>query len=222
MLVGLTKKKKEHPSEYYKLTDLQKAFYEVCEAQYDVLLEHIKATKKPLPVRKRQINKSEVCRLVKQKLEWESDLNHSHMSNQNCPFLFESIQKWNDKLQRAHNLSKAKANSDARAVTKEDLEHQLQTYKSNQVDLGREFLDYIKDSCLLDGEIELRSKVDKLTRQVNRLTKERVHLKDQNDSIIGQLADRAKDQAKLKQLKLKVIKLQNLLSENGIDFSHLE
>ncbi|MEZ9365853.1 hypothetical protein AB4167_15110 [Vibrio sp. 10N.286.49.E11] len=228
MLIGLDKSKKKHPIEFEKLTDLQKIFYEVCEMEFIMIKNKIKTSEKTLPIRQRTINKSSVCRKVKENLNREHDLNHSNMSRQNCPFLYNSIKTWNEKLKSEHELSRAKANEISRELTKDDLKDLVAQYEKEQIEIGRDFFNYIKASSLVESESELQVKLDQLTQKTNRQAKELVHLKKTNESIVTQLAGREQDTNKilslkgeLIDLKKKVIKLQTLLATNNIDYTQI-
>ncbi|MEZ8282119.1 hypothetical protein AB6C51_17960 [Vibrio splendidus] len=150
------------------------------------------------------------------------------MSRQNCPFLYNSIKTWNEKLKSEHELSRAKANEISRELTKDDLKGLVAQYEKKQIEIGRDFFNYIKESSLVESESELQVKLDQLTQKTNRQAKELVHLKKTNESIVTQLAGREQDTNKilslkgeLIDLKKKVIKLQTLLATNNIDYTQI-
>ncbi|MEZ8310037.1 hypothetical protein AB6C57_15215 [Vibrio splendidus] len=209
-LVGLTKKKKEYPSAYYELSELQQVIYRVCEGEYEKAKVHIDTATSLLKVRERTINKSEVARVAGGKLG-RANLNHSHMSKENCPFLFSSINAWNAKLKAHFELSSYVLNSKAHQPTKEELKAKLGKAKKAQKELGREVLDYYTNSVVIQSEAVLKAKVAKLERENDDLSKKLVDVSASRDELLKQIAEQGESELVIKRLRKEIMNLQGQL-----------
>ncbi|MCG9618565.1 MULTISPECIES: hypothetical protein [Vibrio] len=211
-LVGLSKKKKEYPSAYYELSELQQVIYRVCEDEYEKAKVRIDNATSLLKVRERTINKSEVARIAGEKLG-RANLNHSHMSKENCLFLFSSINAWNAKLKAHFELSSYVLNSKARQPTKEELKAELGKAKKAKKEFGREVLDYYTNAVLIQSEAVLKTKVAKLERENEDLNKKLVDVTASRDELLKQIAEQGESELAIKRLRKEILNLQGQLKQ---------
>lgn len=211
-LVGLSKKKKEYPSAYYELSELQQVIYRVCEDEYEKAKVRINNATSLLKVRERTINKSEVARIAGEKLG-RANLNHSHMSKENCLFLFSSVNAWNAKLKAHFELSSYVLNSKARQPTKEELKAELGKAKKAKKEFGREVLDYYTNAVLIQSEAVLKTKVAKLERENEDLNKKLVDVTASRDELLKQIAEQGESELAIKRLRKEILNLQGQLKQ---------
>ncbi|HHX8690633.1 MULTISPECIES: hypothetical protein [Vibrio harveyi group] len=216
-IIGLTKKSKDYPDAYHRLTALQKALYRLCEKEFENAKQRIQAATEVLKVRERTINKSKVARLAAKELN-KKKLNHSHMSKSNCPFLFNSIKSWNARLEAEYKISPACMNAASKQPTKDELKAEIKALKKPLKSIGHDVYDYYVKSCLLAAESELKSMVDKLEKDNSVLREKLVNTQLQNETFIKQLADDEGQKLKIKRLEKEVIELKAILSKNSIDY----
>lgn len=218
-LIGLTKKKKQYPPEYETLTDIQQTLYRVCESEFEKAKKLIQTATNisELKKRDRTINKSEVTRIAAKELK-KDNLNHSHMSESNCKFLFNSIQRWNAVLEAEYKLSNVYKNARAQEPTKQELKEKLKNSQKHLKVITREVYDYYVKSSMLDSKSELTTEVERLTTENQKLTKQLVNSEVTRETLVRQLAQAADADLEARRLKKEVLRLQIILKKNGIEF----
>lgn len=218
-LVGLTKKKKEFPPEYESMTDIQQTLYRVCEREFEKANTLIQTATKASSLKKRDrtINKSAVTRIAAQELD-KNNLTHSHMSEPNCKFLFDSIQRWNLMLEAEYRLSNVYKNTQAQEPTKADLRAKLKDSKKHLKDITREVYDYYVKSSMLDSKSELVIQVEKQKEANNKLIEKLVNSEATRETLVSQLAQSADAELDTRRLNKEVLRLQSILKENSIKF----
>ncbi len=214
----LQMKPRRYPEGYHRLTNIQQTLYRVCADEFDRLCNEIDEAKQVLPIRQRTLNKSHIAREAAQLLGHKK-LQHSHMSQSNCLFLFDAINAWNQALTARFEGSHAYLTSQAKQPTKADLKKQIEELEDSQVEFCRKAFDAMVESSLLESKSEQVLEIQRLKSENYELTKLTVHQKDTIETLFKELAafSDPKQSQTANQLNKALIKLRTALVEQGIN-----
>lgn len=213
-IVGLKLKKVSKESEYYELSDIQKKFYDEAEKEFEIVKERIQKAKNKsdlAKVRDRSINKSEVARRVSK--YFGRNLNHSHMSKQNCSYLYEKIGQWNLKLQAFFDSSDLVSLAHkSKEELKKEVGHLNGVIASEQRELSIKRIEFIANALLLPEQAEMKNKIARLETENRILNEKLANLEIQRLGLLEQLTS----EVEIQRVKQQNIRLRTLLEDHGI------
>lgn len=213
-IVGLKLKKVSKESEYYELSDIQKKFYDEAEKEFEIVKERIQKAKNKsdlAKVRDRSINKSEVARSVSK--YFGRELNHSHMSKQNCSYLYEKIRQWNLKLQAFFDSSDlVPLTHKSKEELKKEVGHLNDVIASEQREVNINRIEFIASALLLPEQAEMKNKIARLETENRILNEKLASLETQRLSLLEQLTS----DVEIQRVKQQNIRLRTLLEGHGI------
>lgn len=216
MTIGFKEKVELREAGYNALTEIQQMLYDEAQKEFEESKQRIDNAKKKADlkmVKERTIVVDRLARKVSILLG--KPINHSHVSKQNCLFLFQRIKRWNSKLIALYEASEFASKP---SKTKDEIKKELAEAKAAALQKQREVdvaeLNALVDALLLPAQAEMKNQIALLKNENQKLHEKIAELESQREMFLEQVVSDLETQ----KIKQDNIRLRTLLAKHDINF----